>query len=273
MIPDLRPFLEEDVGAGDITASVFLPETDGRAVIICESRSSVAGLEEAAGIFSLVGVHAHQYVQDGDVLDAGTTVMEINGPLRGLMTAERTALNFLMRMSGIADLTRRTVESIKGCSPPAFIAATRKTTPGFRFFEKKAVSLGGGITHRNGLYDMVMVKDNHLRACGGIENAVHLFKNVPEGIKIEVEVENMDQGIVAAKGGADVIMADHMSPADTKKMRDVLKKIRPNVLIEASGNITHDTAVRFAGCADIISLGELTHSVRATHFSMDIVSL
>ncbi|MCQ2085759.1 MAG: nicotinate-nucleotide diphosphorylase (carboxylating), partial [archaeon] len=149
-------------------------------------------------------------------------------------------------------------------------AATRKTTPGFRYFEKKAVALGGGWTHRFGLYDMAMVKDNHIAAAGGIENIAELMKNVPDGLKVEIEVLDIEQGIKAAKAGADIVMGDHFSPEDVKKMRDLLREINPDSLVEASGNITSETAIRFANCADIVSLGELTHSVKSTHFSMDI---
>lgn len=270
--PDLRPFLEEDVGSGDITAEIFLPDTDGKAVITCEQDAVVAGLDEAITIFSIMGARSVALVKDGDSVQAGTRVLEVSGSLKALMTCERTALNFLMRMSGIATLTHSICEKVHKVDPDLRIAATRKTTPGFRYFEKKAVALGGGWPHRFGLYDMAMVKDNHIAAVGGMEGIAERMKNVPDGLKVEIEVLDHDEGIKATECGADIVMADHFSPEDTKKLRDAIRKINPNVLIEASGNITSETAIRYAGCADIVSLGELTHSPKAVHFSMDIIS-
>lgn len=268
--PDLRPFLEEDVGSGDVTADIFLPDRPGKAVITCEADSVVAGMDEAVTVFAIGDVKTKEYVKDGDFVKAGTVVLEAEGSLKSLMTCERVALNFLMRMSGIADLTYRISQEVHAADSNLKIAATRKTTPGFRYFEKKAVALGGGWTHRFGLYDMVMVKDNHIAAAGGIDEITKLMKNVPEGLKVEIEVLDFDEGIKAAEAGADIVMADHFSPEDTKKLRDAVKKINPGILVEASGNITSRSAAAYAGCADIVSLGELTHSPKATHFSMDI---
>ena len=268
--PDLRPYLEEDVGTGDVTSDVFLPDLDAEAVITCEQDSCVAGIEEAEGIFALVGAEAEALVKDGDFVKAGTVVIRVTGKMKALMTAERTALNFLMRMSGIAELTRSLCQKVNAVSPDTRVAATRKTTPGFRYFEKKAVALGGGWTHRWGLDDMAMVKDNHIAAAGGMDAIAARMKDVPPGIKVEIEVLDMEEGIQAAKAGADIVMADHFSPADTKRLRNELRKINPDILVEASGNITSETVVNYAGCADIVSLGELTHSPRATHFSMDV---
>ena len=269
-VPDLRPFLEEDVGNGDVTADIFLPDRDGRAIITCESDSVVAGLDEAITIFAIRDVKTKAFVKDGDFVKAGTVVLEAKGSLKALMTCERVALNFLMRMSGIANLTHSIVSRIREKDDHLMIAATRKTTPGFRYFEKKAVALGGGWTHRFGLYDMAMVKDNHIAAAGGIDEIAKLMKNVPEGLRVEIEVLDFDEGIKAAKCGADIVMADHFSPEETKRLRDAIKAINPDILVEASGNITSETAISYAGCADIVSLGELTHSPKSTHFSMDI---
>lgn len=268
--PDLRPFLEEDVGSGDVTADIFLPDRDGKAIITCEEDTVVAGLDEAITIFAIGEIKTKQFVKDGDFVKAGTVVLEAAGSLKSLMTCERVALNFLMRMSGIANLTHSISSRVHEVDPDLKIAATRKTTPGFRYFEKKAVALGGGWTHRFGLYDMAMVKDNHIAAAGGIDRIAELMRNVPESLKVEIEVLDFEEGIKAAKCGADIIMADHFSPEDTKKLRLAVKEINPDILIEASGNITSQTAIKYAGCADIVSLGELTHSPKATHFSMDI---
>ena len=268
--PDLRQFLEEDIGKGDVTCEVFLPDLEADAIITCEEDSCIAGLEEAVGIFSIMGVETRTRVKDGDYVKAGTVVLEASGPMKALMESERTALNFLMRMSGIAELTRSLCQKVHAISPDTRVAATRKTTPGFRYFEKKAVALGGGWTHRWGLDDMVMVKDNHIAAAGGLEAIAARMKDVPPGIKVEIEVLDREEGIKAAEMGADIVMADHFSPADTKALREELRRINPDILVEASGNITSRTITDYADCADIISLGELTHSPRAVHFSMDI---
>ncbi|MCL1979083.1 MAG: carboxylating nicotinate-nucleotide diphosphorylase [Methanomassiliicoccaceae archaeon] len=267
---DLRPFLEEDIGAGDITTDIFTPDVPGTACIICEEEAVVAGLEEAAEIFRLLGVSSEMLAADGERVSKDTKVMVIKGPLRGILTGERTALNFLMKMSGIATETNSIVKKVREKDPHLMIAGTRKTTPGFRPFEKKAISLGGGWPHRSGLYDMILVKDNHILACGGMANALDRFRDVPEGMKVEIEVENMEEGILAAESGADIILADHMSPSDIKKLREKARAVNGNVLIEASGNITKENAVDYAGCADIVSLGSLTHSSKAVHFSLDL---
>lgn len=269
--PDLRPFLEEDLGAGDLTCRIFLPEKDADAVITCEKDACISGIEEAVGIFSLLGIDVEPLFEDGDCVEAGTVVIRAHGDMRALMSAERTALNFLMRMSGITDMTHRLVTAMDAVSPGTRIAATRKTTPGFRYFEKKAVALGGGWPHRMGLYDMVMVKDNHIAAAGGMVEIAKKMADVPPGVKVEIEVLDRDEGIAAAKAGADIVMADHFPPEEVKRLREDLRKINPDILVEASGNITSETALSFAGCADIVSLGELTHSVKAVHFSMDII--
>ncbi len=268
--PDIRPFLEEDVESGDITSEIFLPDRDGEAVITVEQDAVVAGLDEAITVFSILGAKAEQLVKDGDSVSAGTVVLKIKGSLKALTTCERTALNFLMRMSGIATLTHSVCMKVRRSDPSLRIAATRKTTPGFRYFEKKAVSIGGGWPHRFGLFDMVMVKDNHIAAVGGLDEIVKRMKDVPDGVRIEIEVLNQEEGILAAKAGADIIMADHFKPADAKRLRDIVKSINPNVLLEVSGNITSENVTEYAGCADIVSLGELTHSPKAIHFSMDI---
>jgi len=267
---DLRPFLDEDVGAGDVTTEVFVPDVPGRACIVCEEDAVVAGSEEAAEIFRLLGVSSERLVADGERVKKGTKVMSLDGPLRGILTGERTALNFLMRMSGIATETDSVARTVRERDPCLRIAGTRKTTPGFRSFEKKAIALGGGWRHRDGLYDMVMVKDNHILACGGIGNALGRMHDVPAGMMIEIEVENIEDGVLAAKMGADIIMADHMPPRDTKALREMARSVNGNVLIEASGNITKENAADYAGCADIVSLGSLTHSSKAVHFSLDV---
>lgn len=267
---DLKRFLEEDVGSGDVTVRTFIPDHDGTAVIICEEDAVVSGLEEAKGIFSLMGTEAIPLIQDGDRVPGGTDVMKLAGPMGSMLTCERTALNFLMRMSGISTATAHIVDMVRTEDPHMKIAGTRKTTPGFRQYEKKAIALGGGWPHRMGLYDMSMVKDNHIVACGGLKNILEKAGKLPKGIPLEVEVTDFDEGIAAAESGVGIIMADHFTPADTKRLREAVRNINPEILIEASGNITSENVFDYVGCADIVSLGSLTHSARSVHFSMDL---
>lgn len=268
---DLRRFLDEDVGSGDITTDIFVPEGDGKAEIVCEDDAVVAGLEEASEIFKIMDVKMDLRVKDGSRVKPGTKIATISGSMKNIMTAERTALNMMMRMSGIATMTNNIVTECRKVNKDIVIAGTRKTTPGFRKYEKKAIVLGGGWSHRYGLYDQVLIKDNHIKSAGGVANAMQLAKKVPPSIKVEIEVENMQDAVIAAENRADIIMIDNVSNAEIKKIRDKIKSIDPKILVEVSGRITSENVKEYAGSADIISLGALTHSVKAVHFSLDLL--
>jgi nicotinate-nucleotide pyrophosphorylase (carboxylating) len=270
MREDVQRFLEEDIGAGDVTTDLFVPDVKGTASIVCEEEATLAGLEEAREVFECLGAECQLIGRDGDRVTMNTVVMSVYGPLKSIITGERTALNLMMRMSGIATATSKIVDRISITDPNIRIAATRKTTPGFRYYEKKAVELGGGWSHRMGLYDMIMIKDNHIAACDGIENAVKIAKESNPELKIDIEVTNLEMGAKAAECKPYIIMADHMSPSETKELKNIVKNISPDTLIEASGNINADNVYAYAGCADIVSMGFLTHSVKAVHFSLDI---
>lgn len=270
MMQDIKRFLEEDVGNGDITTEMFVPDRMGTASILCEEEAVVAGLEEAKEVFEALGAECQLINRDGDTVTKNTVVMSIYGPLKAITTGERVALNILMRMSGIATKTAKITKIVRTKDSHLMIAATRKTTPGFRYYEKKAVELGGGWPHRMGLYDMIMVKDNHIAACGNIENTMKKLKNTDPKIKIDIEVTSLEQGKIVAGYAVDIIMADHMSPEDTRRLKEYVNIISPKTKIEASGNITEDNVLSYAGCADIVSMGSLTHSVKAIDFSLDI---
>ncbi|MCL2143040.1 MAG: carboxylating nicotinate-nucleotide diphosphorylase [Methanomassiliicoccaceae archaeon] len=261
-------FLEEDIGYGDITTDILVPDTDGDAEITCEEDAVIAGLEEAVTIFDMHGIECEPSVNDGDRVKKGTVVMRVSGPLRNIITLERTVLNIMMRMSGIATATDDALTLCRKYNKNIRIAGTRKTTPGFREFEKKAIVIGGGDPHRYGLDDMILVKDNHIKAAGGMKNVVDSLKRAPFTKKVEIEVENIDDAVIAA-GCADIIMIDNADPAKAKEIADAVRKVS-SAVIEISGNMTIDKIADFANIADVISMGSLTHSVRAIHFSMNV---
>lgn len=267
---DIDRFLEEDIGTGDVTTNTFVPDTDGCAVITCEDEAIVAGLEEAESVFSRFGLSTERRVDDGTFVTPGTEVLRIVGSERGIVTAERTALNIMMRMSGIATMVHNATTACRRYSDTVKIAGTRKTTPGFRRFEKRAIELGGGDPHRFGLYDMILVKDNHIRAAGGIENVMDKVRGLENGMRVEVEVENRHDAETAARCGADIIMLDNRTPNEARELYDLIKSIDPNILVEVSGRITMENVAEYATCADRISLGCITHSVKAIHFSLSV---
>lgn len=263
-------YLQEDLGEGDITSQALVDDRDGQAIIAAGQDGVLAGLEEAVEVFRRMGCSCLPMATDGDVLVEGQEVLEVRGPLKGMLAGERLALNFLMRMSGIATLTRSTVESCRRANPNVVVAATRKTTPGFRRYEKKAVRLGGGDPHRFGLDDAFLIKDNHLTAVGSVFRAVRRAQSYSFGKKVEVEVETLEQAQEAARASADIILLDNMTPAQAKECYVAVKAIDQRIRVEVSGGITPKNARTYARYADVISLGALTHSAAATHFSMHI---
>ncbi len=270
MKDDIERFLAEDIGSGDVTTGLLVPDVSGTASVVCEEEAVLAGLEEACAVFRALGAECRMLGRDGDAVLAGTVVMSVHGPLRSLITGERLALNLLMRMSGIATRTAAMVRLMRADDPDVMIAGTRKTTPGFRRYEKKAVALGGGWPHRMGLYDMILVKDNHLAACGGLEKALEILREASPELPVDIEVTSAEQGMRVAGSGADIILADHMPPEEVRRLRDHVRQVSPGTRIEVSGNLTGDNIRDYAGCADIISMGSLTHSSAAVHFSMDL---
>ncbi|MDI6708171.1 MAG: carboxylating nicotinate-nucleotide diphosphorylase [Candidatus Thermoplasmatota archaeon] len=265
----LRKFLEEDVGKGDITSEALLGNERISAIIIANEPCVLAGLEEAKKLLELVNVEVRSKFRDGMVVKKGSAVLEFEGLAKDILAAERTALNFLMRMSGVATLTKALIDKCKKINPNLIIAGTRKTTPGFRFYEKKAIQLGGGWAHRYGLYDRILVKGTHLRIVGSVSECIKRAKKLRK--EIEIEVENIGQAIEAAKCNADIIMLDNFSPSNARKASEAIRKIDKKIKIEISGGITPKNIFKYATYADIISLGMLTHSVRAIDFSIRII--
>ncbi len=262
--------LYEDIGSGDITTDHIVPVGSSTKGIIHTKQSGViAGLAVAESVFRFLStdISFKSKVSDGDKVKRGTILAEVEGDARAILTGERVALNFLQRMSGIATQTAFLVETVKAY--PVRVVDTRKTTPGLRMLEKYAVLAGGGHNHRFGLYDAVMVKDNHIKVAGGITQAiVAIRKKVSHMVKIEVEVEDLAGVAEALQAKADVIMLDNM---DIETMKQAVAMIGELALVEASGGINEKTIVEIAKTGvDVISLGSLTHSVQALDISLDI---
>ena len=266
----LRRALAEDVGAGDVTTLALVPaDQAGIAVAYAKEAGVLAGNAIAARVFTLLdsSVHATPLLADGDVLTPGACFLRVEGPLRTILIGERLALNMLRHLSGIATLTRAFVAAVAGTS--AQIVDTRKTTPGLRLLEKYAVRVGGGQNHRIGLFDGVLIKDNHIAACGSVSNAVKRARaSVHHLLKIEIEAKTLEQVAEALEAGADGILLDNMSP-DT--MAQAVELVAGRAFTEASGNITLES-VRDAARSgvDLISVGMLTHSAPALDISLDI---
>ncbi|MBU0684356.1 MAG: carboxylating nicotinate-nucleotide diphosphorylase [Thermoplasmatota archaeon] len=264
-------FLREDIGSGDITSDLVIPSAEtAKGRIICKEDCVLAGLAEASEIFEELGARVVKSRKDGVPAKRGDVVLEVKGPAKALLAGERLALNMIMRMSGIATLTDALVKKCRKSNPKVRVAATRKTTPGFREFEKRAVRLGGGDPHRMGLYDAVLIKNNHIAIAGGVAEALKRAKHGSFTKKIEIEVETEKDAYTALANGADIIMLDNFEPKNAKKLIKELKAKRPDVLIEVSGGIRPDNIDKYASAADIISLGWLTHSVKSVDFSMKI---
>lgn len=269
---DIDRFLEEDLGKeGDITSNSLFTDEIAKANILAKEDCIVAGLDEVKMIFEKTGAEPEIKVKNGESVGKGTVVAIINGSIRSILKGERLAINILSRMSGIATETKNLLERCRKINPKVTIAATRKTTPGFRKYEKKAVSIGGGETHRFGLYDAYMIKDNHLKVIGSVEEAIKKVKekNLDQKI-IEIEVENEHEAITAARSGVDVVMLDNFEAVSGKNVARRIKEINPNILIEISGGINNKNIEQYASFADRISIGYLTHSIKSIDFSLKI---
>jgi len=271
----LKQLLAEDIGLGDVTAAAVVPSgLTAEAAVKAKEAGTAAGVEEAAVLAESLGLNVKAEVADGEELRKGQVIMKISGDARTILSTERTMLNLLSRMSGIATTTKRLTEKLKKANSTAKIAATRKTAPGLLYFDKKAVLVGGGDPHRLHLDDMILVKDNHVAVAGSIENAVKSAKqNASSSKKIEVEATSVADALKVAEAGADIIMMDNFSPKQIKEAVRLLKKAGffGKILLEASGEITAENLLEYAATqVDVISLGELTHSVRALNVSLEI---
>lgn len=267
----VRLALAEDIGQGDITSLLTVPEErEAEGVIKAKEEFVLAGMPFVKRVFHAVdpGIRITVLREEGERVNRETEVARISGSARSLLAGERVALNMLQRISGIATLTRSFVEQVAGLR--VRIVDTRKTTPGMRLMEKYGVRIGGGANHRFGLFDGILIKDNHIAIAGGVKEALERAKKAHHLMKIEIEVKDFDELNAALEGGAEIIMLDNMSAADMKKAAAL---VRGRALLEASGGITIDNLREVAGTGvDIISIGALTHSARAVDISMKISS-
>jgi nicotinate-nucleotide pyrophosphorylase (carboxylating) len=272
----VRSFLAEDIGYGDITTTALIDskqKAEGR--VVCKENAVVAGIEEALVLLELAGCQGIAAARNGGRVKAGTMILSARGPARALLAVERTLLNILAHMSGVATATADLVSiANKQSRGKVRIACTRKTLPGLRYFEKRAVELGGGDTHRLRLDDAVLIKDNHLELAGSVGECVRKAKEkVSFTKKVEVEVTTADQAVEAAQAGADIVMLDNMTPKEVGSSMTLLisKGLRDRVLIEASGGIRKENLASYAKTGvDVISVGAITHSAPAVDMSLEI---
>lgn len=269
----IKQWLSEDIGMGDITTqSTISSEHQSKGIIHAKEDGVICGLPAANLVFQIVDadVRVTMMVEDGVHVSKGTVIAQAEGSTRSILMGERLALNLLQRMSGIATQTKHFVDALDGL--PVRLVDTRKTTPGHRMLEKYAVRIGGGHNHRFGLYDAVMIKDNHIKASGGITSAIQQARQaIPHTMKIEIEIEQLDQMDEALSAQADIIMLDNMKPADMKLAVAHIKSIAPHVIIEASGGVTLESVHEIAlSGIDVISVGGLTSSIQSLDISLDL---
>lgn len=262
----------EDIGDGDITTNNLVPpDSNKTAILVAKEEGVIAGLPVAEMVFRKFDKNMEwkELLPDGSRVNPGDVIVELSGNYRALLTGERKALNFLQRLSGIATYANKCIRTVEGL--PVEILDTRKTLPGYRYLDKYAVRMGGASNHRFGLYDMVMIKDNHIQVAGSIKKAVDAIRSkIPKSIKIEVETTTMEQIQEALDADVDIIMLDNMS---SKMMTEAVKLINKRAKIEASGNMTLKRIRKVAATGvDYISIGALTHSVRALDISQRIIN-
>ncbi|MCD6532388.1 carboxylating nicotinate-nucleotide diphosphorylase [bacterium] len=271
----VRAELETDIDGGDITSTLVLPPgTRAEGKIVAKQDGVIAGIEFAHTAFVLVDKNTHfaPLISDGDAVKKGDAIAEVAGGAVSVLSAERTALNFLGHLSGIATLTRKVVDMVAEYGTK--ILDTRKTTPGLRLAEKYAVRCGGGTNHRMGLYDMILVKDNHIAAAGGIENVLkNLYSGgkIPKGVPVEVEVADLEQLRIALSYPVDRIMLDNFTPEMVRRAMKIREEMGAKIPFECSGGITMDNVVSYARTGvEFISVGMLTHSARQFDLSLEV---
>jgi nicotinate-nucleotide pyrophosphorylase (carboxylating) len=271
-------FLEEDIGIGDVTSEVIIPEDLCAEAEVWYKRTTesavVCGIDEACVVLEICGCSTTKLVEDGAVLTNDQRVIVVNGNARGILKAERTALNLLMRMSGVATECKKYDIQLRKLGVATLITATRKTSPGMRVFDKRSIVIGGGHPHRMGLYDRILIKDNHIAIMGSASECIATArKHAGRNQKIECEVRSLDELISVVRAGADIVMLDNFSADNAKdamcKLRDL--GLRNRIVVEISGGINESNFRDFAELnPDFISVGSITHSTKAVDFSMTV---
>jgi nicotinate-nucleotide pyrophosphorylase (carboxylating) len=273
----LRLMVADDVGKGDITSEAIVPaELIAEAVVLAKETGVVAGIKEIVILAESLGLDIKTKVADGEEIKNGIVILRICGNARNILLAERTMLNLLSRMSGIATKTRRLTEKLRKAKLKAKIAATRKTAPGLLYFDKKAVLVGGGDPHRLRLDDMILVKDNHIAIAGSIKAAIEKAKFAKLSKRLEVEVRSTSDALKAAEWGVDIVMLDNFSPKQINRAVEALEKagLLGKIILEVSGGITEQNLMEYASAqVDVISMGAVTHSAKALDMSLEIVKI
>jgi nicotinate-nucleotide pyrophosphorylase (carboxylating) len=267
----IRAALAEDIRHGDITSELIVGDTMACANIIAKEVFVLAGMPFVRDVFDILcnGTEINIFFEEGTTVKKGDIIARLAGSARVLLAGERTALNILQRLSGIATATAGFVEKVRGL--PVKIVDTRKTVPGMRLLEKYAVTMGGGSNHRFGLFDGILIKDNHISIAGGVREAISLAKKAHHLLRIEVEVKDMDELTQAVDSGADVIMLDNMTEGAMKKAVAAARSLNSRIVLEASGNVNLNNIRGIAETGvDLISVGAITHSARAVDISMKI---
>lgn len=273
LVQSIKAWLREDVGSGDVTTQMTIPVGhESKGIIHAKEDGIICGIPIAELVFEIVDptLSFTALVEEGQAVTKGTVIIEVEGSTHAILTGERLALNLMQRLSGVASRTASFIQVLDGL--PTRLVDTRKTTPGHRMLEKYAVRVGGGFNHRFGLYDAVMIKDNHIKGAGGIRQAVgRARKNIPHTMSIEVETENLEQVEEALAAGADIIMLDNMSNEMMKQAVARIKAKAPHVKTEASGNVSLETVRGIAETGvDVISVGRLTYSFSSLDISLDL---
>lgn len=266
----------DDIGFEDITTNSLVPENKwAQAEILCKEDGVLAGMDVAHYIIDEFGLNMSSSFLDGEDIKKGDVILEFEGKAKDILMVERSILNYLMHLSGIATVVRNTCDRVKQVNPNVRVACTRKTTPGLQKLEKKAVEIGGGDTHRFKLDDCVLIKDNHIQVVGGVIESIELAKeNVSFTKKIEIEVESEEDAVRASMFGADIVMLDNMKPEEIRSVLNTLneKRLREDVIIEVSGGINPDNILEYAKLdVDVISSGFITNSTKSLDLSLNIL--
>jgi nicotinate-nucleotide pyrophosphorylase (carboxylating) len=271
----LSSILKEDLAYGDITTELLIEPKTTEAVVISRGKGIAAGMQVARELLDMMGITVLEALEDGQLVNGGQTIIRMRGINRSILMVERSLLNILARIGGIASITSEYIQRAKEVNPDIRIAATRKTAPGLRWLDKMAVTIGGGDTHRIGLHDMVLIKDNHIDTMGDLATAISEAKSKASFVrKIEVEVSSPEEALTAVENGADLVMLDNMSIDDMKRTIKIFeeKGHRGKVMVEASGSVNMDNIVDVAETGvDVISIGSLTHSVKALDLALEFV--